>query len=206
VPVTAPATVELMPALARRHSTRAFDPRPVDAAHTRALIEAARWAPSAMNRQPWRFVVGHRGDPTYQGLLAALHPGNREWAQHAGLLVATFARVGSPEEPEATADLTAAYELGLATAALEAQAWWSGLVSHQMGGFDAAAVRTAFGVPAEWRPVTVLAVGHPGDPDRLSEPLAARETAPRQRLSVAELTPRWAGADDATPEGEDYAA
>ena len=205
--VTPLAAVELLPALAGRHSTRAFAPRPVDADQTESLLEAARWAPSAMNRQPWRFIVGHLGDPTHAELLAALHPGNRDWARSAGLLVATLARTGSAEQPEqAHTDFTAAYELGLATAQLETQAWSTGLVAHQMGGFDAAAVVTAFAVPPEWRPVTVVAVGHPGDPEQLPEPLAARERAPRERLPLAALTPSWRSADDARSAGEGAAA
>lgn len=189
---TALQAVELLPALADRHSTRAFDPSPVDGEQAAVLLEAARWAPSAMNRQPWRFVLGHRGDPTHDLLVRALHPGNRSWARDAGLLIATFARTGTPENPsDAHTDFTAAYELGLATAQLEVQAWSSGLVAHHMGGFDAAALRTSLAVPPEWRPLTILAVGHPGTPDQLPEPLAARESAPRERLPVAQLTAAW---------------
>jgi nitroreductase len=177
------ATARLHAPIESRRSTRAFSSAPVDRETVRLLLEAARWAPSAMNRQPWRFLVGRRGERAHALLVDALAPGNRTWAADAGLLVAALARTDEGDRP----DLTAAFELGLAVAQLEVQAAASGLVSHQMGGFDADAVRTAFGVPDEWRPTVVVAVGHPGDPGLLPQHLAARESAPRVRLPVDEI-------------------
>ena len=176
--------------LARRRSTRAFDPAPVPVADVALVFEAARWAPSAMNRQSWRFVVGRRDDAgpdlTHAALTEALAPGNRTWADRASLLVAAFAptHVSGPDEGP---DLTAAYELGLAVAHLETQAHALGLVTHQMGGFSREAVTTVFDVPDGWTPVVVVAVGRPGDVADLPAELAGREAAPRTRIPLTDL-------------------
>jgi nitroreductase len=183
------------PPLARRRSTRAFSSEPIDEALLSLLFEAARWAPSAMNRQGWRFVVGRRGhggpDSTHELLSAALAPGNQVWADRAPVLVVALAP--THVEDATTPDLTAAYELGLAVANLETQAHALGLVTHQMGGFSREAVRTAFAVPAGWTPVVVLAVGRPGDVSQLPDGLARREVAPRERTPLQELVfaQRW---------------
>lgn len=182
---TAPA---LHPLLAGRRSTRAFDPAPVQDAVLASLLAAAHWAPSAMNAQPWRFLVGRVGvdgpDATHEGLFATLGGGNQAWAGQAPLLVAAIVRV---QEDDGTAREVGPYELGLAVAQLTVQAEALGLAVHQIGGFDAAALARSFDVPAGYRPVTVLAIGLPGDPAGLPEWARAREGAPRERLPLEQV-------------------
>ncbi|MCU0266996.1 MAG: nitroreductase family protein [Actinomycetia bacterium] len=171
--MSATTAVPLHPLLAARRSPRAFDPEPLTDRQVAALLEAARWAPSAMNAQPWQFVVGRHGDPAHKALFDALAHGNQVWAASAPLLVLALARTtsadGSPRP-------TAPYELGLAVAQLVLQAQADGLVAHQMGGFDAGLAAADLGVPAGWEPLVVVAVGRPGDvralPDRLDLDIA----------------------------------
>jgi nitroreductase len=182
-----PVSTALFAALTTRRSTRAFDPRPLPAQVVRSLLEAARWAPSALNRQPWRFFVGQHGDATHAAIVEALAPGNAAWAAQAPLLVVSLARLAPDDSDQAGVDALAAYETGMATAHLEVQAQHLGLASHHMGGYDADAVRTSLRVPANWRPMTVLAIGRPGDVDDLPDELRERESAPRSRLALSDL-------------------
>ncbi len=172
-------TTELHPIIAGRYSPRAFDPtRPVEKEALVALLEAARWAPSSFNTQPWRFMVGQRGEATYAHLLEALAEGNRAWAQHAPVLILTVAR----EKDERGPLHYAWHDVGLATAQLILQATALGLHAHPMAGFSKQAVRAAFAIPDEFAPVLVLAVGY------LPEAASASEAkAPRTRLPLAEI-------------------
>ena len=190
---TAASQVPLHPLLAERWSPRGFDRRhEVSDAELTALLEAARWAPSANNVQPWRFLVARRGSADFGTLVELLAPGNQVWAQHASALIAVVAETrdenGNPRSH-------ALYDTGQAVAQLVAQAQAEGLVTHQMGGFDADATRTAFALSDELTPVVVIAVGaHDADAD-LPEPFAARETAPRTRRPLDELLLNVAGKD-----------
>ena len=182
---TASTTVPVHPLLAERWSPRGFDRAHElgDDALT-PLLEAARWAPSAQNSQPWRFLVTRRGEAAHARLFAALTPGNQAWAGSASALVMVAARTaGDDGRPQPWA----LYDTGQAVAALVTQAQADGLSVHQMGGFDTAVVRTGFGLADTLTPVVVLAVGQAGSPAGLPEPLAAREAAPRTRRPVADL-------------------
>lgn len=193
--------------LAERWSTRAFDPAPLHDDDVAALLEAARWAPSAMNHQPWRFLVGRSdgevADPTHDGLLAAMADSNRLWAQRAPLLVAALARV---EEADGAPRAIGPYELGLAVAQLTVQAHALGLHVHQIGGFSADAVRDAFDVPSAYRPVVLLAVGRLGDDAHLPGWARERETAPRERLPLQEIAFAGSFGEPALPTREPAAA
>jgi nitroreductase len=171
--------------LAARRSTRGFSrERPVDDATLRALLEAARWAPSANNSQPWRFGVARRGEPAFTALTAALASGNQVWAQHAAALVLLAAQT---LDDAGRRRRWAVYDAGQAAAHLTVQAQAEGLSVHQMGGFDPAAAAAVFGLPDDLEPLVVLAVGW-NDPDALlPEPFASRERAPRVRLPLADL-------------------
>jgi nitroreductase len=164
---------------------------PVDREALLTLLEAARWAPSGGNGQPWRFVWARRGTPDFAALLAALVPGNREWAHAAGALVLLAARtVRDDGKPAASA----AFDAGAAWMALALQGTLSGLVVHAMGGFEKAAARAAAALPDGVEPQVVIAVGHPGSPDALPERLRDRE-APSERLPLSALAHegRWGG-------------
>jgi nitroreductase len=182
---TAATQVPLHPLLAERWSPRGFDrSHEVSDAELLALLEAARWAPSANNVQPWRFLVARRDSAEFATLVDLLAPGNQVWARHASALIAVVAETtdenGNPRSH-------ALYDTGQAVAGLVAQAQAEGLVTHQMGGFDAAATRTAFELADELTPVVVVAVGAHDSSADLPEPFAARESAPRTRRPLDEL-------------------
>jgi nitroreductase len=186
-PLAKPAstTVPVHPLLAERWSPRGFDRghELSDEALT-ALLEAARWAPSAQNSQPWRFLVTHRGEEVHSRLFAALAPGNQAWAGRASALVLVTARTGGDD---GSPQPWALYDTGQAVAALVTQAQADGLAVHQMGGFDTAAVRAEFDLGDTLTPVVVLAIGRRDSTADLPEPFAAREAAPRTRRPVSDL-------------------
>ncbi|MEU0284311.1 nitroreductase family protein [Streptomyces sp. NPDC006147] len=190
-PRTATTAVAVHPLLAERWSPRSFD-----AAHTLgdeellSLLEAARWAPSAFNAQPWRFLVGRRGDPTYRRVLDSLIPFNQEWARTSSLLVAALAE----ERADNGVPLHgAAYDTGLAVSQLVLQAHALGLHGHQMSGFDAEVLHGSLGVPVGYRALSVVAVGALAPADLMPPRLRERETAARERRPVAEtfFGPTW---------------
>src|ERR1700722_8283922 len=171
--------------LAERWSPRGFDRAHQlgDQALT-ALLEAARWAPSSRNSQPWRFLVTRRGEDAHGRLFSVLAPGNQAWAGTASALVLVAARTagddGSPEP-------WALYDTGQAVAALVTQAQAGGLSVHQMGGFDTAAVHAEFGLDETLTPVVILAIGRHDSSAGLPEPFAAPEAAPRTRQPISDL-------------------
>ncbi len=177
----------LTPAVRDRRSRVAFAPDPLPADVERRLFDAARWAPSGGNGQPWRFVVTRRGTPGHDALAASLRPGNA-WATAAPLLVATVVRTVHvhPEKPPKR-NRHALLDLGLATGNLLAQATADGVVAHAMGGFDRDVAFDAIGVRAPWDVGVLVALGWPGDPDALPEEVRAKETGPRVRLPLDAL-------------------
>lgn len=182
---TAASSVPLHPLLGRRWSPRGFDPEHVLAdEQLLALLEAARWAPSASNTQPWRFLVTRRGEQNHARLFAALAPGNALWAGTAGALVLVAAQTA---DDAGRTQPWALYDTGQAVALMVIQAGSLDLSVHQMGGFDADAVREAFSLDDTVSPVVVLAVGRYDPASRLPEELAAREDAPRLRRPLPEL-------------------
>jgi len=165
--------------LQTRWSPRAFAPTPIHAEQLLSLLEAARWAPSGGNVQPWNFVIAAREDePTFARLLNSLAEGNQVWARHAPLLILAVAQI---EREPGKPNPYALYDLGQAVAHLSVQATALGLRVHQMAGFDQEQARSAFAIPSDYTPVTVVAVGVQGDPTSLPEPLYQREVAPRTR-------------------------
>jgi nitroreductase len=183
----------LLPAIAARWSPRAFDPGcPLTEADLTPLLEAARWAASSSNMQPWRLAWALRGEPAFDRILATLAAGNQVWAHRAGALLIGCAVLA---RPNGAPNRHAAHDLGQALAQLAVQATADGIALHMMGGFDVAAAREALAVPEGIEPYTAVALGWPGDPALLEEPLRARETAPRERLPLAAMAPRggWSG-------------
>ena len=185
----APVDHAIEPTLQARWSPRAFASTPIEPATVHRLFEAARWAPSAVNEQPWMFIVGDTANPaTHAAIAAALSGTNPSWASKAPVLVLALARTHyqSPRM-QGRPNRHAYYDLGQAVAQLTVQATALGLFAHQMGGFDADRARGAFNVPAEYDPVVVLAIGYAGDPDSLPADLRARELAPRVRRPQSEF-------------------
>src|SRR3954468_16810447 len=186
-PVSKAATTAapLHPLLAERWSPCALDAGhdfPVD--QLTALLEAARWAPSASNTQPWRFAVALRGSAEYAALLDALAPGNQAWAHAASALVVAAAETSGPD---GTPRPWAVYDTGQAVAHLSVQAEHEGLAVHQLGGFDRDRVAALLAAPGEVTPLVVLAVGRRADEVQLPEPFASREAAARDRLPLDQL-------------------
>ncbi|PRI12432.1 nitroreductase family protein [Leucobacter massiliensis] len=182
---TAQTSAPVLDALAERWSPRAFDTEhrfPEGA--LRGMLEAARWAPSASNTQPRRFIVGRRGSEHFARIERALVGFNRQWAGAAAALIVNVAEVVDAEGQERP---WAEYDLGQAVAHLTVQAQAEGYHTHQMGGFDREAIREAFGLEERLRPVSVTAIGALGALDQLPEPLRERETAPRERRALDEL-------------------
>jgi len=182
---TAETSAPLLPVLAERWSPRAFD---VDAEVSEealtAALEAARWSPSANNSQPWRFIVGRRGTDVFDTIASTLMGFNQAWAGTAAVLIVAVAEV---TDPEGKARPWATYDVGQAVAHLSVQAHHDGLHAHQMGGFDATALREAFGLDERFLAVSVTALGVLGDPNTLPDALRERELAPRTRKPLDEI-------------------
>ncbi|CAN5144181.1 nitroreductase family protein [soil metagenome] len=171
--------------LDERWSPRSFDETAVVDENTlTALLEAARWAPSAANFQPRRFVVARRGTAEFDAIVAALSAGNQPWAPRASVLIVGIAVAIDPDgKPYRWAE----YDLGQSLAHLTVQAHAEGLHVHQMGGFDAAALAETFDLGSTLVPVSVTAVGTVADAARLGERYESRELADRDRLPLEEL-------------------
>jgi nitroreductase len=172
---------------ARRWSSRAFDERSVDADLLRSLFEAARWAPSSNNEQPWRFIVAskeHQAD--WNRLFDCLAEGNRRWAFRAPVLVLSIASMNW--EDDGKPNRHAFHDTGLATENFVLQAAAHGLVAHQMAGFDVEKARVDLRIPTRYEPVAMIAIGYPGDPTALPERLREREFQSRSRRPIAEWT------------------
>jgi nitroreductase len=188
--MTSPSKTALTPAALHPLLASRWSPRALDASHALSseqltcLLEAARWAPSASNTQPWRFAVTLRGTAEHAAVLDALAPGNRAWAHAASALVVAAAETAGPDGSPRP---WALYDTGQAVAHLSVQAEHEGLAVHQMGGFDRDAVRTVLDAADSVEPLVVLAVGRHDDTVELPEPLAGREAAPRTRLALDEL-------------------
>ena len=172
----------LHPLLADRHSPRAFDAAAtVTADQLGLLLDAARWAPSASNTQPWRFLAGRRGERAFDVLLAALVPGNQAWARDAAALVLVAAETA---DEEGTPRPWAVYDAGQAAGHLTAQATALGLAVRQMGGFIPAELPA---LPAHVRPLVVIAVGVPLAADAVPADHPAHRLAARVRRPLDEL-------------------
>lgn len=177
--------LEIHPIIRNRWSPRAFQNKPVSEEKLNSLLEAARWAASAYNEQPWRFVVGRKGDEKYQKILSSLVEWNQNWAGKAPVLILnlakqTFTHNQSPNP-------TAAYDLGQAVASLALEAVNQGLATHQMSGFDAQAAAKALQINDDFLPVSVTAIGYAGKPDDLPEDMAKMETRVRERKTIKDI-------------------
>ncbi len=176
--------------LAQRRSRVSFDPnKPVSAADLNALLEAARWAPSGGNGQPWRYVVGHKGDATYDTLFGLLMPGNQPWAQNAAVLVLTVAQVVRiASDGKRQPNRTALYDLGMANMSIAVEATERGMNLRMMGGYNYEAAKKL--VDAETHGFDlgpIMAIGWLGDGTLISEDLRKRDEGPRTRKTIDEM-------------------
>ena len=175
----------LVPLLEERWSPRSYDETAtVTDAQLDAVLEAARWAASANNFQPRRFIAGRRGTATFRAITDNLLGFNAGWAFRASALVVGILETVSEDGQERP---FAQYDLGQSLAALTVQAHAEGLHVHQMAGIDVEGLRAAFGLSERFLPFTVTAVGTVADPSQLDEKAAEREVAPRTRLPLDEV-------------------
>ena len=189
-----PATTEvpIHDVLRHRWSPRAFSDKPVPPEILHSLFEAARWAASSYNYQPWAYIVGTRADAeNYAKVLSTLVEFNAGWAKQAPVLVLSVAQTKTPKD--GAANRHAFHDVGSASAQLTFEATSRGLLVHQMAGFDPNKARQVFSIPADWDPVAAMAIGYPGDPQSLPDQLRERELAPRTRKPLREfvMTGTW---------------
>jgi nitroreductase len=172
--------------LAQRWSPYSFADRTVSKADLQSLFEAARWAPSSYNEQPWSYIVATREEPgEFERVLSCLVEGNQVWAKAAPVLAIgctnlQFARNGK-------SNAAAVHDLGLASGGICCEATARGLAMHQMIGIQPDRVRELFGVPQHVQPLTALAIGYAGDPAALPEALRPRDLGRRQRKPLAQF-------------------
>jgi nitroreductase len=168
--------------IATRRSPRSFNEDiAISDIDLRAILEAARWAPSAFNGQPWRYFVGKRGDETFTQILSSLVEFNQMWAHKASsLILVASTTIKSDGTPHADYQ----FDCGLSVAQLVIEAHDRGMVTHQMAGFDKATAKTALSMDEALTPVVVIAVGTQDAPEKLAGPLLEREIAKRERLPL----------------------
>lgn len=174
------------PHFINRWSPRAYTGADISEETVLTFLEAARWAPSAYNAQPWRFVYARRGTPAWNNLLGLLNEFNRSWAEKASVLIVVLSRtvMVPPGAKEAVPASTHAFDTGSAWGYLALQASISGWHAHGMAGFDKDKARVELGVPAEFSVEAMVAIGKLGDKSILPEGLQGRELpSPREALS-----------------------
>lgn len=180
---------ELHPLIAQRWSPRAFDDsRELEMTQVCQLLEAARWAPSCFNEQPWRFFVGHKTQTpdAWNVLFDLLVPFNQGWAKRASMITLsvakeTFTQNGKPNRH-------AQHDVGLAMENMVIQAASMGIASHQMAGFDDEKARQVLAIPPDYTPMAMCVFGYPASADTLDKELKEREEEPRSRKALYDIT------------------
>jgi len=171
-----------------RWSPRAFGDRPVETAELYRLFEAARWAPSSFNEQPWGFIVATREKPEAHAAIGDCLVETNRWGAAAPVLMVSLAKLALSHNDKPNRH--AHHDLGLAVGMMLVQATDLGIVSHQLGGFDVARARATLQIPESYDPVAILAFGYPGDAEKLSPELQKKEYAPRKRNDFEDFV--WA--------------
>tara|TARA_B100001750_G_C15469914_1_gene579203 strand:+ start:122 stop:730 length:609 start_codon:yes stop_codon:yes gene_type:complete len=170
--------------LASRWSPRSFDANKLlNIAIFWQLIEAARWAPSASNEQPWRFIAGINFNKSHGMILSTLTPGNQEWAKHAPLLLIAVAKLQKNDTP----NKHAFHDVGAALQNLNLEATTIGMHAHLMAGFSPEQVRRIFHVPNEFEPITAVAVGYYDHSRPVTDKFKTRDQEKRVRIKGNEL-------------------
>ncbi|GAP98759.1 nitroreductase family protein [Leptolyngbya sp. NIES-2104] len=183
--------------LQNRWSPLAFSDRLVEPEKLRSVLEAARWAASSYNEQPWSFIIATRDNSEeFDRLLGCLAEGNQEWAKSAPVLMISVARLNF--ERNGTENRHAFHDVGAAEANLATQATALGLYVHQMAGFDVQKAKALYSIPQGYEPVDAIALGYPGDPHSLPDRLQQRLSAPRSRKLLKEFvfTGNWQQSSD----------
>ncbi|GAB3847945.1 nitroreductase family protein [Hymenobacter terrigena] len=181
----APTTYPVHDLIRSRWSPRAYSAQPVEQEKLNQVFEAASWAFSAMNAQPWQYIYAHKADTAaFQKIFDTLMPGNQPWAKNAPVLIIALAKTthdnGQPNG-------AALHDLGAANATLFLEATALGLHGHVMGGFDREKLRRDFNLPDNLTPAVVMALGYLGEAEQLEEPFLSREKAARNRKPLPEF-------------------
>ncbi len=188
----APAAVPIADLISHRWSPRAFEDRPVEPEKVRALFEAARWAASSYNAQPWSFIIATKDDPeNFKKVLDSFVEFNQGWAKSAPLVALSVATLKMPHD--GSQNRHAFHDVGQAATTLALQATALGLQVHQMAGILPDKARQIFGIPEGHEAVAGFAVGYPGDPSSLADPLRQRELGARERKPASSFvfTGHW---------------
>jgi nitroreductase len=176
----AKTTAPVHEAISNRWSPRAFEDRPVEPEKLRSLFEAARWAASSYNGQPWYFIVARKNDAdNYNRILDCFVEFNQGWAKNAPVLVLSVA--GLKFQHNGELNRHAFHDVGQAAANMAVQAAALGLQIHQMAGIDPEKARKNFSIPQDFEAVAGIAIGYPGDPSSLPDKLRQQEAGPRER-------------------------
>ncbi|HEY7338558.1 MAG TPA: nitroreductase family protein [Bryobacteraceae bacterium] len=182
---TAVSDHDILDSIKERWSPRAFSSRIPDAETLNRMFEAARWAASSDNEQPWRYLIARLEDTeAHEKLASCLFPGNA-WARKAPVLAMSVAALKFAKN--GNVNRVAIHDVGAASAQLTAQGLSMGVFVHQMAGFDTEKARKVCEIPPDFGPVAMIAIGYLGDANSLPEPLHTRELTPRERRPVREF-------------------
>ncbi|MBI1362487.1 MAG: nitroreductase [Proteobacteria bacterium] len=182
----AQTNAHVIDAVAHRWSPRAFTDKSVKAVDLKSILEAARWAASAYNEQPWRYIVATRdNEAEFNKLLGVLVEANQAWAKGAQVLMLSLAK--KTYTYNGSNNRHAWHDVGMADAQLSLQASALGIATHWMAGFDGEKARDVYNIPDEFEPVAALAIGYEGDPETLPEGYRKAEVAPRERKTHDQL-------------------
>lgn len=175
-----PTQHEVLDIIKKRWSPVIYSDKPVERNKLLSMLEAARWAPSSYNEQPWSFLVALKEDQEeYKKMLDCLVPGNLEWAQMCPVLMITVAKRQFDANQKDNRHWF--HDVGMATQNLMLQAASLGLYAHGMAGFDVEKTRQAYGIPDTHEPVAALGIGYPGEHEGKHEKLVSRDKEPRER-------------------------
>lgn len=184
-PTNAKEEEYLHPLIQKRWSPRAFSNKQISDKEVQQLFNAARWAASANNEQPWIYAYALKNTPGFDKLWNCLAPGNQPWTKSAAVLIVTMKR--NNYEKNGKLNLLAEHDLGLANSQLILQAMHQNIFSHFMAGFDKDKIKTKLTLEKNIEPVCMLALGYLGNKEQLVEPYKSREGAPRNRKSIQEF-------------------
>jgi nitroreductase len=182
---TTPTQFNIHPNIEQRWSTRAFDKKPVEIVKIQRMFEAARWAASAFNEQPWRFIMGKDGNETYNKILDTLVDWNQKWAGNAPVLILNMAKRTFAHNN--TRNATFKYDLGQAIANMCIEGVNQGLFTHQMSGFDHEKAKELFNIPDDFQAISVTAVGYYKENTKLPSDMIEAEAKPRSRKEFDQL-------------------
>ena len=170
-----------------RWSARAFSDKNISDELLNQFVEAASWAASSMNEQPWIYYVAHRGTPAFDQMAEVLMSGNRVWAKDAAVLMISIAKKnfsnGNPNRHYM-------HDVGAANQNLMLEATANGVLGHLMGGFDVVKTKEVFAIEEDLEPVVIIALGYPGSAEQLPAPFNEREVAPRMRKELSAILVR----------------